>query len=172
MKKLIFTILLISNFGLNFAFAQSTSINCACCSKNYSSFDFWLGDWEVFNTDGKLVGTNSITKKYDNCVVQEKWISKGLLKGTSYNFFDKSDGTWNQIWVDNTGYVLQLKGHFKNNSMVLKSELLKGEKGNYYNQISWITNKNGTVTQLWEIFNEKKEKISESFRGIYKKKLN
>ena len=56
--------------------------------------------------------------------------------------------------------------------MILKSEIIEGNKGSYYNQISLTKNEDGAVTQLWEIFNEKNSKISEAFSGIYKKRLN
>ncbi len=39
--------------------------------------------------------------------------------------------------------------------MILKSDMIKGENGNYFNQITWTKNKNETITQLWEVFNEK-----------------
>ena len=121
---------------------------------------------------GQKAGTNSITKLYDGCVLQEKWESVGPPKGTSYNFFDQSDQTWNQIWVDNTGFVLNLKGNLIENSMVLKSALQKGEKGAFYHQITWTPNDDGTVIQLWETFDEQQNKTAELFRGTYKKKLN
>lgn len=156
----------------NSTIAQSKNDDCSCCGENYKLFDFWIGEWEVFDVNDKLVGTNKITKQYDNCVLKEEWISSGTNRGTSYNFFDKADNTWNQVWIDNTGYVLRLSGNFVDNAMVLKSKLLIGKNGKYYNQISWTLNENNTVTQLWELFNEKNNKISEAFRGIYKKKLN
>ena len=158
-------------FFLNHSNAQLKPENCNCCSKNYQSFDFWVGEWDVFNTDNQQIGENSITKQYDNCVLQEKWVSKGILKGTSYSFFNKVDASWNQIWVDNTGYTLQLKGAYSNNRMVLKSNLLKQNGNEFYNQITWIKNNDGTVTQLWETFTPDNKKIAELFRGIYKKKL-
>jgi len=172
MKNYIFiivTLCFLNSFSL---IGQNQDTPCNCCTENYNQFDFWIGNWEVYDTNEKLVGTNSISKQYDNCLIQEKWVSKGKNRGTSTNYFDKTDNTWNQIWVDNSGYVLKLKGSFINGSMVLKSELKEGKKGLYYDQISWTKNKNGTVTQLWEIFNSKDEKITEAFHGIYKKKLN
>ena len=172
MKKFAFIFLLMSIFSIIMTFAQIKNEDCQCCDDNYKLFDFWLGNWEVFDVNDKLVGTNIITKLYDNCVIREEWISVGANRGTSTNFYDKKTKTWNQVWVDNTGYILRLTGNYINNSMVLKSDILKGEKGNYYNQISWQLNENGTVTQFWEVFDEENNKISEAFRGIYKKKLN
>jgi hypothetical protein len=101
-------------------------------------FDFWVGDWTVYNNGGGIIGTNKVVKMIDGCVLQENWeASNKTNTGTSYNFFDSSDSTWNQVWVSNTGNVLRLNGHIdKEGAMVLKSELVNCPKGNYYNQIT------------------------------------
>ena len=120
---------------------------------------------------GKLVGTNKLVKMQSNCVMQENWVSKnGPSKGTSYNYYNKTDNTWNQVWVDNSGFSLVLKGNLIDGEMVLKSNIIQGKKGKYYNQITWSKNKDNTVTQVWEYFNIEGKLISEAFRGIYKKK--
>lgn len=162
-------ILLFSSTTIN---AQDSPENCACCTEKYMQFDYWVGEWDVFDVNEKLVGTNKIDKQYDNCVLQEKWTSKGFTRGTSYNFYDKSDDSWNQVWIDNLGFVLRLKGGLVNGNMVLKSDILNGQAGPFYHQISWIKNENGTITQLWETFNKEQVKLSVAFEGIYKKRLN
>jgi len=172
MRKIGLIFLFFQLLNINNIMAQNINKDCACCEENYNLFDFWIGEWDVYTINEKLVGTNSISKHYDNCVIQEKWVSSGKNRGTSTNFYDKTDNTWNQIWVDNSGYILKLKGKFINGSMILKSDIIKGENNNYFNQIRWTKNNNGYVTQLWETFNEDGTKISEVFRGIYKKKLN
>jgi hypothetical protein len=165
---LIMLILLFTSFS---SIAQEPE-NCICCTEKYTQFDYWVGNWEVYDLNEKLIGTNKITKEYDNCLLRESWKSQGKLRGTSTNFYDKSDDSWNQVWVDNTGFVLRLKGGLIQGNMVLKSELTEGNNGKFYHQISWIKNENGTITQLWETFNKEHVKLSEAFRGIYKKRLN
>jgi hypothetical protein len=142
---------------------------CPCCTEAHQFFDFWIGDWTVYDVKGNVVGTNSIHKQYDKCVLREQWKSSGINKGTSYNYYDLKDKTWNQVWVDNSGFSLVLKGNFINGKMILKSNLLDGQKGKYYNQITWVKNDDNTVTQTWDILNEKGEKTQEAFKGIYKK---
>jgi len=171
MKKYYLILLLLSLTNTTIL-AQTEENNCFCCSENYNQFNFWVGEWNVYNTNNKLVGTNSISKNYANCLLTEKWVSTGKNKGTSTNFYNKNDNSWNQLWIDNTGYVLKLKGNFINGSMVLKGEIIKNKKGPYYNQISWTENNDGSVTQLWETYNTDNLKISTIFEGIYKKKLN
>lgn len=142
---------------------------CNCCTEKHQQFDFWVGSWNVYNTKGDLVGTNTITKNYGDCVLKEEWISTGSNRGTSTNYYNKSDDSWNQVWVDNSGFSLILKGNLIDGAMILKGELIKGEKGNYYNQISWTLNSDGSVTQLWELFKTDGSLIQEAFKGIYKK---
>jgi len=155
---------------MNFLIAQSNE-SCPCCSENHKAFDFWLGDWTVYNTKGEIVGTNKIVKMQEGCVLQENWKSlKSSNTGTSYNFFDLSDSTWNQIWISSTGNILKLKGNINSDgAMVLKSKLEKSSKGNYYNQIIWSKNDDGSVTQQWDILNKNNETISQAFEGIYRK---
>lgn len=108
----------------------------------------------------------------NNCVMQENWESKiSQSRGTSYNYYNKTDDSWNQVWVDNTGFSLVLKGNLVNGKMILKSDLIKTNKRNYINKITWSKNDEGSVTQVWEYINEQGKVISEAFRGIYKKAI-
>ena len=152
-------------------FQQTENNTCPCCTEAHQAFDFWVGEWTVYDTSGKIVGTNSIQKEYDNCVLREQWKSSKTNRGTSYNYYNLTDKTWNQVWVDNSGFSLALKGNYVNNMMVLKSELLDGNQGKYYNQITWQKNDDTSVTQTWTIFNDNGEKMKEVFKGIYKKNV-
>ena len=149
-------------------FAQS---DCACCDPVHAQFDFWVGEWTVTNVNGNQVGENSISKMDGNCMLMERWKGGSGVTGTSMNYFDKTDSTWNQLWVDNQGTILKLKGELISGKMVLKSDLARGPQGGtYYNQITWTPNEDGTVTQLWEIFNQEEELIQTLFKGIYRRK--
>jgi hypothetical protein len=91
--------------------------------------------------------------------------------GKSTNYFNSTDSTWNQLWIDQTGSILKLKGKLINKSMIMLSELTPMANGpSIYNQISWIPNEYGTVIQKWDILNEKKEVVNNIFYGIYSKK--
>ena len=148
------------------------SNQCNCCTEKHQQFDFWLGNWNVYNTDGKLIGTNTITKNYGDCMLKEEWVSAESNRGTSTNYYNKNDDSWNQVWVDNTGYNLVLKGVLTDGRMVLKSEIIKGKNNGFYNQITWTPNDDGTVTQFWEQFKADGTLIKEVFKGVYKKIIN
>lgn len=167
--KALFSVLLIIIFISTKIFAQKST--CNCCDSEYKQFDFWLGDWDVYNKKGVKVGSNKIISLQDSCLIQENWTSTGQT-GTSYNYFNKIDSTWNQVYIDNLGSVLELKGRFFNNTMILKSKLLKSVKTNYYyyNKITWKKINENEVSQVWEIVTEKENVINVVFYGIYKRK--
>jgi hypothetical protein len=148
-------------------FAQNA---CACCTDNHKAFDFWVGDWMVFDTSGNKIGENKIEKIEGNCILNEHWVGGKGSTGSSYNYFDATDSTWNQLWVDSRGSNLILKGKADTNKMILKSKFQKGPDGTMYcNRITWTLNSDNSVTQRWDIVNEKDELLSVAFIGIYSK---
>ncbi len=99
------------------------------CEKDpiYNQFDFWVGEWEVYDLKGNVAGHSKITKILDNCVVLEEWTSasaqQGLVfSGKSYNSYNAASKQWQQNWVDNTGGTTEyLTGYFENSAMHFKS---------------------------------------------------
>lgn len=172
--KLIFTLLALSVMTFSSFGQTSTEVTqpCPCCWDEYRGFDFWIGDWNVTDTSGKILGTNLVTEIQGGCGIQENWKGGTFFTGTSFNYYDATDSTWNQLWIDNQGSQLILKGKREGNKMILKGEPIKNVKGNwYYHQITWTKNDDGTVTQQWDmILQESKSIMGTLFYGIYKKK--
>lgn len=164
--KLIVTIILVV-YSVN---AVSQNPSCACCTDSHAEFDFWIGEWEVSNTDGTLAGTNSIKKTQDNCIIEENWISSAQgYTGTSTNFFNLQTRQWEQLWIDNQGVSLHLKGKRIADKMILQSENFTNDKGQvYFHKITWTSNDDGTVRQLWETITNNSQ-ITIAFDGLYKR---
>ncbi|MBL0356609.1 MAG: hypothetical protein IPP72_06780 [Chitinophagaceae bacterium] len=108
-----------------------------CSEPVYRQFDFWLGEWEVFNTNGSKAGDSKILIMLDSCVIREEWTSTTLQQGVryagrSYNTYNKAKKTWQQYWVDNAGGVTEFcNGHFENNKMILETDNTKQPDGTY-----------------------------------------
>ena len=144
---------------------------CNCCTETHGEFDFWVGTWEVTNADGTKAGENTIKKIQDNCVVQENWTSaRAAYTGTSNNFYNYKTKQWEQIWVDNQGQSLHLKGNKIGNQMILRTDDATNAEGKtYYHRITWTHNADDTVRQLWETITEDGD-IKVAFDGLYKRK--
>lgn len=143
-----------------------------CDAVEYRHFDFWIGDWEVTDTLGNRLGENTILKLEDGCLLQENWVGQSGSTGKSFNYYDANDSTWNQLWVDNQGNHLKLKGGIVQKGVLsLKSESFRTATGNLnYNQITWTQLEDGTVSQVWDILDELGEVERTIFYGIYKRR--
>ena len=149
---------------------QVIAQNCPCCSPDFRQFDFWIGDWNVYDTTGNLVGSNEIVLMQDSCLLQENWESAKGGSGTSYNFFNKQTGKWQQVWVDNRGGVLELSGNYSEGKMVLESELQEKDGQQFFHRISWIKNDDGTVSQIWVTLDKAGKMSKLLFNGLYQQK--
>ena len=165
-KYLVFVFFMAS---LTITKAQNSQ-QCSCCTEKHSEFDFWIGSWTVTNPDGSAAGKNTIKKIQDNCVLQENWTSASAgFTGTSNNFYNYKTKQWEQIWVDNQGQSLHLKGNKVGNQMILKTDEETDAQGNkIYHRVTWTHNEDGTVRQYWETITNGKD-ITVAFDGLYKK---
>ena len=145
---------------------------CKCCSENHAQFDFWIGNWEVSNEDGTLAGYSKIEKVQDNCVLRETWRSAtSEYSGTSSNFYNIIAQKWEQLWLDNQGAYLKLEGEYTSNRMILEGESISEKDGDRNkNRITWNLNKDGSVTQHWEMQTNENDTWVTAFKGLYSRK--
>lgn len=121
-----------------------------CSAPEYRQFDFWAGQWDVFNPQGVQVGTNSIEPVLGGCALHERWQSAGAHAGFSYNAYDGSSARWHQTWVDNGGLLLLLDGGLSAGNMVLTGPSMTRQGRPLQNRITWTPITPDSVRQLWE----------------------
>jgi hypothetical protein len=125
-----------------------------CTAPEYRQFDFWIGNWDVRDPSGQVVGTNRITREYDGCVLQEHWEARGPVKqtGSSFNTYSVPGKHWHQTWVDSTGGLLLLDGGLQDGSMLLTAEMpARVGTGMVRHRIRFTPRPDGTVRQFWEV---------------------
>jgi hypothetical protein len=79
--------------------------------------DFWIGEWEVRDPQGHVVGQSSIQRILDGCVIFESWTGALGGSGKSFNFWDPGNRRWQQTWVDDRGGVQQYFGSFQEGAL-------------------------------------------------------
>ena len=104
----------------------TTGATCAhahdspCSSPAYRQFDFWLGDWDLYEK-----GANSSTARVrvdrilDGCVLREHYEDKTGAVGESFTTYDTGRKLWHQTWVTNRARLLTIEGRPQDGSMVL-----------------------------------------------------
>ncbi|MDN5204839.1 hypothetical protein QQ008_25840 [Fulvivirgaceae bacterium BMA10] len=160
-------------FSLGTSLAQS---NSHACSEDefYQKLDFWVGEWKVYDTSGKLVGNNKIEKILNGCAVMEHWTSVGGSEGKSLFYVDNNTRNWKQVWVTQGAKTVggqkektMIKA-FVNGGLRFQGELLAGDK-TFLDRTTLTPNHDGSVRQLIEISRDAGKTWSKSFEGIYRK---
>jgi hypothetical protein len=143
-----------------------------CAAAENRQFDFWVGNWDVFNPQGELEGTNDVRSILGGCVVQENWTGKRGMLGTSFNIWDAPARKWRQSWVDNRGQVLWLDGEFRDGKMVLEGQRPGKKGGTIIDRIQWgrIGGDPNRVRQLWEVSADGGRTWEVAFDGTYVRK--
>jgi len=136
-----------------------------------SQFDFWIGEWEVTQPNGKVAGYNSIVAINGGRALLENWTSAaGNFSGKSLNSYDSVAKKWKQFWVDSAGSVLEISGGIVEGKMVLTGTTLNQTGGEVQQRITWTPNEDGSVRQHWEQSTDGGATWTTAFDGHYVKK--
>jgi len=139
----------------------------ACSSAEHRQFDFWVGEWEVRRPDGRVAGTNRITRILGGCVLEERWTGAAGSRGTSVNIYDAGRRRWHQTWVDDEGLLLQLDGGLVEGRMELTGETIAEDGKPMRHRITWERLDGGRVRQKWETSRDAGANWSLAFEGVY-----
>src|SRR5215813_5206993 len=129
----------------------STPAEQSCTAPEFHQFDFWIGEWDVVNSEGKPAGQNRVVSIVNGCALQENWTSASGHRGTSLNVYDEPNRKWHQSWVDDSGGLLQLDGEFRDGRMVLAGRRPKKDRSGFLlHRITWTVVSEDRVQQKWE----------------------
>jgi hypothetical protein len=92
-----------------------------CASPSYRQFDFWIGDWDVFDVDNPAIKVARVRVEpiLNGCVLREDYAGADGHEGQSFSIFDASRQLWHQTWVTNNGQMLVIEGGMHGAEMVL-----------------------------------------------------
>lgn len=142
------------------------------CKGNHNNrgFDFWVAGWDVSYL-GQPAGTSEIQLILGDCVVFENWQSASGTSGKSFNYYDASRDHWRQIWVDDTGGVIEFTGQIRDGVMYYKATTVDAATGaETRHKLTFSMNDDGSVRQFWETSSDAGASWQTSFDGHYVKK--
>lgn len=127
MLKSFLALLLLSNAYWVVASPNATTPpppNCSSAAE-YHQLDFWIGDWDTFETDapgGQSEARTHVASIAQGCAIHELYEQTDGLIGDSILSYDPVRKQWQQTWVTNRGAIMVIVGNFKDGALVLEGE--------------------------------------------------
>nr|WP_137678253.1 hypothetical protein [Parerythrobacter lutipelagi] len=121
-----------------------------CASEGHAGFDFWLGEWEVFNPTGARVGESRIERDHNGCAVIENWMPSSGNTGTSLNHYDPRTDQWHQKWIGSGGGAVEFSGGVTDGKMVLTGNWPSAQAPHQLIRMSYTVEDGGSVRQFGE----------------------
>jgi tetratricopeptide (TPR) repeat protein len=139
-------------------------------SPEASEFDFWLGEWEVRGSDGRLLGHDSITRADGGCSIHERWVGNAGSTGSSILFYLPSRSQWRQVWVGSGGTHIDMTGSLTDGEMQLEGtiEYLDQDQVIAFRG-TWSVGAGGRVRQRMEQFDLVSQSWELWFDGFFRK---
>lgn len=135
--------------------------------ERHHAFDFWIGDWAV-TQNGQFAGTNNISAILGHCVIFEEWESASGSKGKSFNYYDPGYDHWRQIWVSDTGSVVEYTGKARDGGIFYTAETVNPADGVVtHHKFEFTQYENGDVRQFWQTSTDGGETYSTIWDGRY-----
>ena len=136
----------------------------------YRQFDFWAGEWDVYNPQEQKVGENTITIEQNGCVLVEHWTAASGGTGTSINYYDPQEKAWKQVWVDARGSLGYFSGGLESDAMVLDGRWVNRDGSSFRLRGTWTPLDDGRVRQHFEQSTDDGQTWSTWFDGYYVKR--
>jgi hypothetical protein len=130
--------------GYRYVISKARQNAFPCLSDTvHSTFDFWVGEWDVFRTGAynSPVGVSSITKDDGGCVIIEHFrslVAPG--SGHSINYVNTETHKWEQVYSGSGGATQKyIDGQYKDSALqFVYTATRNGASGNgnfiFYNQ--------------------------------------
>jgi len=150
--------------------AEATTSPCEQ-HERFHEFDFWVGEWDVHDGAGTLVGENTITSEESGCVLVERWLGVQGSSGMSINYLDKITDEWVQIWHAAGGYQIHIRGGLTDKGMRLRGTIHyigTGQTAPFRGL--WTPLPDGRVRQFFEQSNDDGATWEPWFEGFYTRK--
>ncbi len=145
-----------------------------CNTEEYASFDFWLGEWDVFpNGSETKVADSRIERLHNGCAVQENWMPLSGASGGSFNAYDPVTERWHQLWIGSSPGRVEFEGGPVEGGMVMTGYWrgVNGPGTMGLVRMTYTLGEDGSVRQHGEVSTDHGKTWSNSFDFIYRKKV-
>jgi hypothetical protein len=147
------------------------SASAPCDTPQHHQFDFWVGDWQVFDgRTNQLVAFDRVEKHSDGCIVQQNltmvtdlYRRQGVgyrMTGIGVNRFDGE--SWLELWADNQWGAIVLRGMPSAGKAMVLTTIIPSRNRDL--RLEWERRSDGSVRALqyvapagsgkWELYGD------------------
>jgi hypothetical protein len=126
--------------------APATAVSPHCGAPEYHQLDYWIGDWDTFETDapdGASVARARVEPVAQGCAIHELYEQTDGLIGDSLLSYDPVRKQWQQTWVTNRGSIMVIVGNVKDGALVLEGEVHLKDGKSVMQRITWKSHQKG-----------------------------
>jgi tetratricopeptide (TPR) repeat protein len=135
----------------------------------YRSFDFWLGDWDVYVNGEKTAAHNHISSDLSGCLIRERWSGGGGGDGESLNFFNPHTGKWHQSYVDDGGSTVWYDGNPTGPGVMhMEGGYADVDGSTGLARVTWTRNADGSVRHFIERSTDSGKTWNVYFDAVYR----
>lgn len=141
LRRALAVIALLSSFpAVASVAAADTPSPAACSASEYRQLDYWIGDWDTFDSDalnGPSIAHAVITPLVEGCALHERYEQTDGLVGDSILSFDPVHRQWQQTWLTNRGSIMVLWGELRDAALVLEGQAHLRSGATVLQRITW-----------------------------------
>ncbi len=159
--------------GANAATPPANPAAPMCPAAEFRQFDFWLGDWDTFETDKSVpesIARARITPIAAGCAIHELYEQTYGLIGDSILSYNGVKKVWQQTWVTNRGASMYLTGVFKDGAVTLEGESHSRDGKTTNMRITWKV-EGAAVREFAEFSKDGGKKWEPGFDVTFKRRM-
>jgi tetratricopeptide (TPR) repeat protein len=133
-------------------------------------FDFWVGEWDVFNPQSQKSGTSVIQPIANGCGILENWRDVFGNEGKSINFYDTNTSKWYQYWIGSSGGPGRYAGVYADGALRYEGEPKTVNGARILSRLTFFNLDVNTVRQFAEVSNDDGKTWTTSYDFKYVRK--
>jgi hypothetical protein len=162
-----FAIALVSAIG---AFGVPSAARAACTAAPYHQFDFFVGQWNVYDAKGRFLGSDVVEKRLNGCVIYERYTNPDGSVGIGLSGYQAKNGTWHQDFMGDDGLVVLLdgsRGHLA--AMVMSGVDYPADGTRRHDTGIWVVH-GAVVEETWTVSIDNGKTWKTQFHGFFHRK--
>jgi hypothetical protein len=140
----------------------------------FHRLDFWIGDWDVYDSPGGRKAGRSVSKKIlQGCAISVDWNEadgSGEIQETY--FYEKARKTWHQVWISDAGLAKERLSIEDGPGGALRflGEVLQLDGRSYLDRSTVTPVHDGRVHQVIDISRDRGSTWRTVFDGEYRRR--